>query len=80
MDKTLLKSNIHKLIDRIENESILEEYYNEMKSILEKSQDSVWDKLTDEQKKEVLLSYDESENGNNLIENKSVMNKYRDWL
>ncbi|MDO9255926.1 MAG: hypothetical protein Q7U54_10475 [Bacteroidales bacterium] len=80
MDKTLLKSNIHKLIDRIENESILEEYYNEMKSILEKSQDSVWDKLNEEQKKEVLLSFEESENTNDLVENKLVMDKYRAWL
>jgi len=80
MNKTLLKSNLHKLIDRIENQTLLEDYYNEMKIILEKSQDSVWDKLTDDQKKDVLLSYEESEVGKDLIENKLVMNKYKNWL
>jgi hypothetical protein len=80
MNKTLLKSNLHKLIDRIENQALLEDYYKEMKSILGKSQDNVWDKLTDDQKKDVLLSYDESEIGKDLIENESVMNKYKHWL
>ena len=80
MNKTLLKSNLHKLIDRIENQALLEDYYKEMKSILEKSQDKVWDKLTDDQKKDVLISYDESEIGKDLVENESVMNKYKDWL
>lgn len=80
MNKTLLKSNLHKLIDRIENQTLLEDYYKEMKIILEKSQDSVWDKLTDDQKKDVLLSYEESEVDKDLIENKLVMNKFKDWL
>ena len=80
MNKTLLKSNLHKLIDRIENQALLEDYYKEMKSILEKSQNGVWDKLTDDQKKDVLLSNEESEVGKDLIANESVMNKYKDWL
>jgi len=79
MNKTLLKSNLHKMIDRIENQTLLEDYYKEMKIILEKSQDSVWDKLTDDQKKDVLLSYEESEVDKDLIDNKLVMNKYKDW-
>ena len=80
MNKTLLKSNLHKLIDRIENQTLLEDYYKEMKSILEKSQDNVWDKLTDDQKKDILLSYEESEIEIDVIENESVLNKYKDWL
>jgi len=80
MNKTLLKSNLHKLIDQIENQTLLEDYYKEMKSILEKSQDNVWDTLSDDQKKEILLSYEESEIETNLIANESVMNKYKNWL
>ncbi len=80
MNITLLKSNLHKLIDQIENQSLLEDYYEEMKNIFEKSQDNVWDKLTDDQKKEILLSYEESEIETDLIENDSVMNKYKNWL
>ncbi len=77
MNKTLLKSNLHKLIDQIENQSLLEDYYKEMKNILEKSQDNVWDKLTDDQKKEILLSYEESEIETDHIENDSVMSKLK---
>ena len=80
MNKASLKSHLHKFIDQIENQSVLEDYFMEMKGILEKSQDNIWDKLTDDQKKEVLLSYKESENENDLIENETVLNKYRDWL
>jgi hypothetical protein len=80
MNKTALKSNLHKLIDQIENLNLLEEYYNEMKGILEKSQDNVWDKLTEDQRKEVLLSYEESESEKNLLVNETVMKKYKNWL
>jgi hypothetical protein len=52
----------------------------EMKSILEKSQDNVWDKLTEDQKKDIILSYEESEIEIDLIENESVMNIYKNWL
>jgi hypothetical protein len=80
MNKTALKSNLHKMIDLIENQNLLEEYYNEMKAILEKSQGNIWDKLTEDQKKEVLLSYEESGDEKNLLLNEDVMKKYKNWL
>ncbi|MCF8298934.1 MAG: hypothetical protein K9J13_15405 [Saprospiraceae bacterium] len=80
MNIIALKSNLHKLIDQIESQSLLEEYYSEMKSLIKKTQISSWDSLTEEQKKEVLLSYEESENDNNLVDNDTVMNKYKDLL
>jgi len=80
MDKTLLKTNLHKLIDLIENKDLLEDYYKEIKSILEKSQDQVWDKLTESQKKEIILSYEEREIETDLITNEKVMKKYKNWL
>ena len=80
MNKTVLKTNLHKLIDQIESQNLLEEYYNEMKTLIQKTKVSAWDSLTEEQKKEVLLSYEESENGDNLLDNDTVMKKYKDWL
>jgi hypothetical protein len=80
MNNTSLKSNLHKLIDQIDNRNLLEEYYQEMKSIIEKSQGNVWDTLTKDQKKEVLLAYEESEDDNNLIDTKSVLDKYKDLM
>jgi hypothetical protein len=80
MNKNILKNNLHQLIDLIENQHLLENYYKEIKYILEKYQDNVWDKLTDEQKNEVILSFEESEVEANLVSNESVMNKYKNWL
>jgi|GEM_PF-1617288 len=51
-----------------------------MKSIFEKSNGKVWDKLTDDQKKEILLSYEESEGENNLLDYDTVIDKHKDWL
>jgi len=80
MNKKALKTSLHKLIDKIENQNLLEEYYNEMKTLIQKTQVSAWDSLTEEQKKEVLLSYEESENDDNLMDNDTVMRNYKDWL
>ncbi len=80
MNKIELKANLHGLIDQIDSMSILKEYYNELKSILSSNKTSVWDTLSEEQKKEVLLSFEESENDDNLLDNDEVMNKYKEWL
>jgi hypothetical protein len=80
MNKTSLKSSIHKLIDQIDSKNLLEEYYREMKIIIQKSKVNAWDSLSIEQRKKVLLSYDESENDNNLLDNDSVIDKYKNLL
>ena len=72
-----LKSNLHKIVDRIEDERLLRAIYSFLK-VRENSDDSrMWDALTDEQKKEVLLAYDESEDDANLIEDKDVWKKMK---
>ncbi len=80
MNTAELKSDIHKLIDQLDNEQLLLEYYNEMKSLIQKDCVSAWDTLTDEQKKEIILSWEESEDEATLIENKEVFRRYKDML
>jgi len=46
--------------------------------IKEQTNSSVWDTLSDAQKSDVLLSYEESENDENLLDHNEVMSKYRD--
>ena len=79
MDRIELKSNLHSFIDQIENIDLLREYYMEMKKLISTKKSNIWDSLSDEQKKEVLLSYEESENEENLIDNNEVMKKYDKW-
>ena len=70
-----LKSNIHKIVDGIQNEQLLQTLYDFLK-IRETSQPgSLWSSLSKEQKQEILLAYDESENESNLISRKKIFRK-----
>ena len=72
-----LKSNLHKIVDRIEDERLLRSIY----SFLEKRESSengqMWKQLTDEQKKEVLQAYEESEDDENLIDDKDIWKDFK---
>ena len=80
MNTSELRANLHNFIDQIENVHLLEDYYQEMKKLVKSSKSSIWDTLSEEQKREVLLSFEESENNDNLIDNDEVMKMYRKWL
>ncbi len=74
MGTTELKLNLHKIIDSIEDEQLL----RAISSFLEKRENSedglLWKQLTDEQKKEVLQAYEESEDEANLLEDEDIWN------
>jgi hypothetical protein len=78
MEINILKDNIHQLVDQIQSPQLLEDYFQEMKVILLKTNSSAWDTLSDAQKREVLLSYEESENDENLLDHNDMMSKYCD--
>jgi hypothetical protein len=80
MNSRELRANLHYFIDQIENINLLEDYYKEMKSLINSSKLSIWDTLSDEQKHEVLMSFEESEDDAKLIDNEDVMKVYRKWL
>ncbi len=79
MDIVQLKTGIHSFIDKIDNVELLKEYYIEMGKILQSGKSSIWDSLSAEQKEEVLLSYEESEE-ESLIDENVVMEKFRKWI
>lgn len=62
-----LKSNLHKLVDKITNEELLRTIHDFLKLRENSEEGRIWKSLTEDQKKEVFLSYEESENENNLI-------------
>ena len=61
-----LKSNIHKIVESIESEQLLQSVYDFLKSREKTSR--IWDSLTTEQQQEVMLAYEESEDESNLID------------
>ncbi len=72
-----LKSNLHRIVDRIEDERLLRAIFSFLKERENSKESGMWDSLTDEQKKEVFLAYDESENESNLVEDKDVWKKLK---
>ena len=80
MSTTVLRNNLHELIDKIENNDLLEAFYS---FLLEKTKPGggrLWPKLTKEQRDEILKAYEESEDEQNLIDHKTVSQKHKKWL
>jgi DNA-directed RNA polymerase specialized sigma24 family protein len=67
-----IKSGIHRLVDETNSEYLLEAVYQLLKSKRLDSVSRTWDSLTEEQRQEILLAYEESENENNLISREEV--------
>ena len=70
-----LKSNIHKIVDGIQSEQLLQTLYDFLKVRETNKPGRLWDTLTEEQKQEVLLAYDESEDENNLVDRDKVFGR-----
>ena len=75
MRTTKLKSNIHQIVDRIQSDQLLETIYDFLKTRESSKPGDIWESLSDEQKKEVLVSYEESEDAKNLIALKEVIKR-----
>ena len=71
-----LKSDLHKILDKIENEQLLQTIYDFLKQGEAAEEGQIWKTLTEEQKKEVYLSYEESQDDKNLIDWDTVKKKY----
>ena len=80
MNTIELKNNFHQLIDTIDNETLLKKFYTIMSRAKENTDGKLWKKLSPEERNELLLSYEESENDNNLIPHSEIRKKYEKWL
>lgn len=67
METVKLKNNIHQIIDRIENPELLQSLYDFLKVRENSKSGSLWKSLSEDQKRDVLLSFEESEDEKNLI-------------
>ncbi len=67
-----LKSSIHKIVDEIQSEQLLQAIYNFLKKRETNKSSRLWGTLTEEQKQEVLIAFDESENDENLLDRDQV--------
>ena len=67
MTTASLKSNIHKIIDGIQNEQLLQTLYDFLEARQSSQPGQLWASLTEKQKNELMLSFEESEEEDNLI-------------
>lgn len=67
-----LRSNLHKMVDRIEDERLLRAIYSFLNARENSEEGQMWKSLTEKQQSEVLQAYDESEDNSNLISDDDV--------
>jgi hypothetical protein len=75
-----IKDNFHHLIDEIDDEQLLEEYYKLVQRLQDNQSGKLWNSLNENQQGELLLAYDESFDKNNLISHEHVKKQHEQWL
>jgi len=75
-----IKKNFHLLIDSIENENLLINFYDLIKKRSSTTDGQLWNRLTQQEQEELLLALDESENFENLISHEEMIKKHKKWL
>ena len=75
-----LKNNFHQLIDSIENENLLQKFYELMLRNRSIRDGTLWAKLTQDEVDELLLANEESNDQQNLISHDEMKKKYAQWL
>jgi len=75
-----LKKNFHHLIDSIENENLLQKFYELMLRRRFTKDGALWGTLSKDEMEELLLANEECENLENLIPHNEMKQKYSKWL
>ena len=71
-----LKSNLFKILEKIEDEQLLRTIYDFLKQGENTEVGQIWKTLSEDQKKEVYQSYEESESDANLTSWEDIKKKY----
>ena len=75
-----IKEDFHHLIDTIEDEQLLIGYYQLVKQLSDNQNGRLWNSLSEEQKEELLIAYDESFDPANLVPHEEVKKQHEKWL
>jgi hypothetical protein len=80
MNTIELKKNFHHLIDSIDNENLLINFFDLIKRRYSTKEGQLWNRLTKQEQQELLLAVEESENSENLISHEEMNEKHKIWL
>ena len=75
-----IKDNLHSLIDKIDNDDLLEMVYKILNSRNKGTEGELIRSLSEEQNKELYESYDESQDESNLIDLNELRAKHSKWF
>lgn len=78
--KTDIKKKLHDLIDEIDNDLLLNDFYEILKKSAENKDGQHWKSLSKEEQKELLTAVEESEQAYNLIDHNKMKEKHKKWL
>jgi len=70
-----LKSNIHKIVDGIQNEELLQTIYQFLQNRSSEPSGGIWESLSESQREEIILAYEESFDEENLLDADSLFNR-----
>jgi hypothetical protein len=72
-----LKSNLHQLIDGIQNNKLLESIHDLLSERKNAKAGTLWNSLSEGQKKEVMDAFEETENPEILTAHAEILRKYK---
>ena len=75
-----LKKSFHHLIDTIDNEYVLMNFYDIMKSRTSTKKGHLWNRLSLEEQEGLLSAIEESATPNNLINHIEMKKKHTKWF
>lgn len=76
MNTIELKKSFHLLIDSIDNENLLINFYDIIKKRSSAKDGQLWERLTNQERDELLLALEESEDTKNLISHVEMNKKH----
>ncbi len=76
----LIRDKIHKIIDEIEDDQILEGFFFLISQLKSENQGELYNTLNEEEKAQLNLSFKESFNSENLIDHDNVKKSHSEWL
>lgn len=75
-----IKEEFHQLIDSIDDEDVLKSYFQLVQLLTNEQTGKLWNQLTDLQKEDLLLAYEESFTPENLVSHNHVKQSHSKWL
>jgi hypothetical protein len=75
-----LKTNFHKLIDEINNDEVLNQFYEILSSTRDRQEGMLWNKLSNTEQKELVETEKLSHRDENLLSHDEMKLKNKRWF